>query len=312
MTVISRNIGNTMIPLGLATAKVVTPKGLLKGVVIINESEINSNECCYVNLVCADLTSNDLDKNDTTSLFYELTTASDTFAIDLYNSNGLVANLTDNSYGTLYNLGSISFYSNQSKLCGFIANWKSILTTFGEDTYYFKQTINGEEFNSLNYTLKQWSETNVTGYVLIESYMNGLIQRIGINLKGINARDCQRVKGFFGLNQPETVTTQDLFTSLNGNNREVVNRKTIKVDVYELQINPLKECFADRIINYHFFANEIYITDNNEFNYSKNYVRVKVNTSDSPKLEYPKGSKTVEITLKLKEAIQDNVKTNYF
>jgi len=313
MTIISRNTGLSMKLKGMATDIVATPKNKLKGIVIEDTSEkYGAVSCCELNLVCADANSNDLDKNDSTALFFELSTKNDSFSIDLWKDGVFATHLTNTDYGVLYLPNTINYYPNQNALCGFVIDWKKVLLAFGIGQYKCVINIEGENYNSLKYDLRQWSDSIVEGYICVESYMNGYLLRPQMNFKGLNIRDCARFKGFFGLVQPENVVTKDLFTSNNGNSREVVTRKTIKVDVFQLFLKPIYECYADRLINYHLFGNEIYITDNNSNNYSYDYVRVKVVSEEAPKLTFLQANRKVIIEVRLKEAIQDNQKTNYF
>ncbi len=312
--IIIRNSGNLMQLVGMTTDLVATPMGKLQALPITDDRDFKT--CCYSNIVLTDGTGTGSLKNDISSFMFKCTTNSDTFTLQLFKDDTFLADLNDDNYGTFYDLGSIIYYLDQALMFGYTIDWTKVYNAEGEGNYKIVAVITSfgvdTTIASVNYKLMLYSQDNVEGTFRIYSKMNGYLMRTDMNYKGLNLPDMIRVPGFFG-NATESLTiTSDLFTTLNGDKRSVEVRKVNKIDIYQLYTLPLPKCIADSIINYHFLANEIYITDYNNINYDYSLNNIKVYKDEAFDFSYGMNNRLVIIRGKLKEAIQDNQKTNYF
>lgn len=312
MTVVTANTGYDAYLLGMATHSVVGCVQLLQLPFLLEDSRDWAIRCCSKNIVTADLSDDDLDKNDTLALMFNLTEDDDVVAFELFKNNVKVADINNQTLGRYWDIGSITYYPDQDLMCGVELDWNAVLTAYGEGEYFIRSTINGMDYDTMPYTLIAYNIFKLDGTIKIESYMDGLILRKRMNYKGLNIRSTLRVKGCFGYIEKELTLENDLYSRYNANRRQLVQRKVNNVDIYNLELLPLHECMANEILDYHLFANEIYLSDYNANNYSYQYFRKMVFNEEAPELLYTKTSREVLIKAKLKEKIQDNEKRNYF
>jgi len=312
MAIVTQNTGTDAYLLGMATKQNVETMALLTLPFVIEDERDWDLRCCGENIVMASLTDSSLDKNDMTAFIFKMTRADDLFEIELYKDGVKIDDITDDSYGRYWNVGDITEYADQVLLCGIELDWNKVLAAHGIGNYYLNFLINLIDYPSYVYRLYEFDIKKLNGYVKFESYMNGLLLRKRINYRDLNIRHTQRLKGVFGLVENEIETTNDMFTRNGSNNRELVQRKVNHIDIYTLETLPLLKCQSDDIFNYHFLANELYMSDYNAVNYSYDYIRKKVYIEDAPERKYSHSTREVIIVAKLKESIQDNEKRNYF
>lgn len=312
MTVVTYNTGYSAYLLGMAHNSVVGSAQILELPFQIEEERDWKIRCCTPNVVMASKTSNDLDKNDMTALIFRMSYATDVITFALYKNGSKVADIDDQTHGRYWNIGDITYYPDQALMCGVELDWLKILNLYDYGTYYVAVTINGETFNTMPYLLQEYDIYKLDGTVKIESYMNGILLRKRLNYKELNIRDCLRTKGSFGYVNKEVTVTNDLFSRNGSNRRELIQRELTNIDIYTLELLPIPECLGDKILNYHFMANQLYISDYNANNYSYNYNRILCYADEAPELNPTKTTREIIIKQKLKESVQDNQKKNYF
>ncbi len=269
--------------------------------------------CCINELVLADST-NIANQNDIKGFMFQVAASTDTLVMTLQKNNVDVATLDTNTLGTYYAIGSIIYYTDQSLMTGYILEWSKVLSVHGIGRYRIK--IDYTSFSGLityysNYfNLKLFSVDAASGTIRIESYMNGYMMRERMNYKGLNFPDMIRVRGWFGNSEEKLETTNDIYANYLGEKRVVVQRKINQIEIYNLELLPLPKCLADRIRYYHFFANDIYLSDYNELNYDYDLQRIRILKNEAFNFVYTKTGRNIIIKGKLQEQIIDNEKTN--
>ncbi len=316
MAVVTINTGNEHYLAGMAIKQVAYKKNEID--IFPEEDNRGLELCCYDNLVLADnsggLSAEEiLYRNDVNSFMFNFNEG-DTVVFKLVKNGSDIATLNDNTYGTYYALGSITEYSGQELMSGYELEWKEVLNLHGRGVYNFKIEVtsfgSSDTVTSINYYLEQYSQDRASQTIRIQSVMNGYMRRSRINYKGIQLIDMVRVRGIFKPDIPDYVITNDLYASLGENERVVQQRKVNQVDNYSFETFPLLKCIANKIINYHFFGNEVYVSDYNVFNYSYTLKNIRVHKAEEFEYEYFDNIRSVSISGSLKEDIQDNEKTN--
>jgi len=317
MAIITENTGKEHVLRG-ATAEAIA--SVLEPVVLFTEEDERGFDMCnYQNIVLADATGEE-NQNDINSFLFKLSNINDTLVLTLEKVGTIYDIVLDGSanLGTFYDKNTINYYDEQLLYTGYTLNWADVLAkaNYGIGNYRIKAELTsfGSTTTSYSgcYTLREFSTAIADSTIRIESYMNGYMLRKGINYKGINLVDMIRVKGFFGDAEEEQTITNDLYASLSGEDRVVSQRKVNVLNIYNFETQMLPKCIADKIRYYHFFANEVYISDYNSDNYDYGIKRIKIYKEEAFEFEYPKISRKIIIKGKLKEQVQDNQKTNYF
>lgn len=285
----------------------------INAIILPQEEDRELSLCGYNNLVLADNTGI-INQNDVCSFMFKLAASTDTIRYYIEKNGVEIAEITDDSYGLLYTLGSITYYSDQSLLTGIVIYWANILSSYGIGKYQlrFDYTSLGTmtSYHSICYNLQTYSIARADGTIRIESYMDGYMMKERINYKGLNFPDMIRVNGFFGNDDEKFEITNDIFSNYDGEKRVVVQRKINQYTIYNFETRPLPKCIADKIKNYHFFGNTIYMSDYNKLNYNYELGRVRVYKDTAFDYKYTTTTRGVIIKGKINEQIQDKQKTN--
>jgi len=281
--------------------------------IIATEEDREYDLCCYNNIVLADNTGV-ANQNDVNSFMFLLAASTDTLNIFLEKDSVEVVQITDDTLGKFYELGSITYYPDQALLKGCIIYWANVLNTYGVGKYRlrFDYTTLGvaNSFYSITYNLKTFSWEIANNTIRIESYMDGYLMKERINYKGLNFPDMIRVRGFFGNEDEKFEVTNDIYSNLLNEKRVVVQRKVNQFNIYNFETLPLPKCIADKIKYYHFFGNTIYVSDYNKLNYNWELERIRIYKDAAFDYKYTKTTRGVIIKGKLNEQIQDLQKTN--
>ena len=261
--------------------------------------------CCYISPVLGHLTENDEWKNDINSFILKRNFASESIDLVLEKNGAIDLPLIDNTYGTYYNFGSLTPYDNYK---GYKIEWQKVLQVEGEGNYRLKATsalISGTVIEySIPFKLQGYTEQRASGTVRLQSIMNGYLRHRDFNFKGLNWVDGLRVRGFFGNRQAEYEQEQIIYT-----NRQSNQLRSEMINNYTLQTMLIPSCITDTIIEYHNFANTLYITDYNKKNH-KDYVQKQVVFDSLENIEYNSVSKYAPLQIKYKDYIQNYTKSN--
>ncbi len=157
-------------------------------------------DCCSDNVwrVLADVSSADPLKNDQNNFIWWFDKdATATAVLSLVSSDGTIRSLTGvNTYGTPYDFGfeimpSVTVNGYNEKAVGYFIDWRKVITTLGEDTYYVQcdiTTIFGasQSIYSDTYCLKQYTLARADGTIRVEYFINGIL---GKNENDTKSRD---------------------------------------------------------------------------------------------------------------------------
>lgn len=267
-------------------------------------------ECCYSNVVLADLSSTNEYKNDYNGVFYKRQTPNDTITYELIGVSTGTTPLVSVTHGIEYPFGT----AEQPDLSYFIVDWKKILTLLGEDTYTIRKnvTIAGVSvpIDSNSFELKQWSIKNADNTVRIDSYMDGKLVKIDTDFKNSGYKNSMRIQGYFGDRQAKFVQDNLVFGSKKGQ-KYYESQVTMSNNFeYVFQAYNIPECIARELYSFMLFGNEIFISDYNLNNHSYLFELQPVTLLDDNGADYNVTSRGVNINLSFVDRTKDNRKTN--
>jgi len=212
--------------------------------------------CDFEEKVFAD-DDNDGIKNDFSDFLFTKITSSDTILIELLKGDIIVAQITDDTYGTYYD----GFPSN-SLYVGWQADWTAIFNAFSGGRYQVKvtTTILGSttEFFSRYFRLNTFDILSADKTIKIESFQEGNIDNSEFNFTGLvdgGWRSSIRLFGTFGKMQANI--ERDIYQDTSY--REIQNRDTVNRE-YKLEANLVPESIYDRITTKDLLGNRILIT----------------------------------------------------
>ena len=261
-------------------------------------------ECDFEELVLADLADTDSYKNDRTSFLIEAPdTVGGSFAIRLVRSDGTTVNMTDNTYGTYFGLGTIS---GQPLKAGYLVEWQKVAQVEGFGVYSFE--VDNVNFGntitetSRDFRLLPYSEDNADGTVKIETIHNGCIEG-GIDYTGMNWIRSVRIPAIF--NPSYRLETDNYFDTNNNKTQirdQVVTEYTLSTE--RLPSSVMVPFIKDRIL-----ANSIFITNYNLFSFED--IRQKeVVASEIQEPNFASTSKKSSFQFSFEEKLQNIIKRN--
>jgi len=268
-------------------------------------------ECCYTNLVLADLSDTSAYRNDFTTVYYKRQTPNDTVVYQLIGASTGTAVLVDGTHGTLYDYNG----AEQPDLSYFRIEWRDVLSTIGEDTFTIRmvQTIAGVVNNVdsiVSYTLKQFTLALADNTVRMDWTMNGTLEKEGVNFKNTNYTNSVRTTGFFGDRTPNIEQDNLLYSNRKGVDyyQEQITMSNSYSYVY--QASNVPECVTRPIFDEGIFGNEIFISDYNKNNHSYLYELLPVLLEDANGIDYPVKGRKAYINLTFADRAKNNRKTN--
>lgn len=261
-------------------------------------------ECCYTQIVLADLTDINPYKNDYTGVYFKRPTPNSTvdfFLVDAANNDYA---LNDSTYGTFQDFGGV-----QSDLSFYIVEWRKVLNLLLEGTYHIRQDVSIAgvliSYTSNTFTLKEFTVERADKTARIDCVMNGILVDENVNFKGTNFKTSLRFRGFFGNNQPEAeqdnVFRRDYYTeqvSLNINNK------------YILQGHSLPECITSEIFSFIIKGNDIFCSDYNIVNHSYKYEVLPVELDNIDGIKYHQFSRNANFNLVFTDRYKNKRKIN--
>ena len=242
---------------------------------VTNEFDEPFRCCDEKQLVLAHPSETESYKNDMTSAWVKLSSASDTITFTL----------TKNNLATSYTPTNISF-PNEPFGWYTTIQWKDVLASDGIGCYKLKLNysiggITGELIWG-TYELKQYSLSSAksTARLRVKFNLNQDIE--GINFTGSNVEDSIRFFGFIGDRQPNMEIDNLIYQdrTLKTVVRENLNNYQIKTDPYT---NGIIDLLTDL---YLLSENELFISDYNQFNHSHSILDLPVIVQESPEIDY--------------------------
>tara|TARA_R110001632_G_scaffold76073_1_gene172717 strand:- start:14386 stop:15252 length:867 start_codon:yes stop_codon:yes gene_type:complete len=243
---------------------------------VATNSFVEPFRCCDEKLlVLAHATETETYKNDITSAWIKLSSASDT----------IVFNLTKNDIATTYVPVNVAF-SDQPFSWYTTIKWKDVLNIDGAGCY--KLTLNyniGGIVGTLVwgiYELKPYSIFTAQNTARLRVKFNLQQEIEGINFTNSNVEDSIRFFGFIGERQPNMEIDNLVYQNRNMKTvvRENLNTWQIKTDPYS---NGIIDLLTDL---YLLSENELFISDYNQFNHTHSILDIPVIVKESPEIDY--------------------------
>ena len=114
--------------------------------------------------------------------------------------------------------------------------------------------------------------------------------------------DTLRLGGYFGKRQPNTQVDNLIYQ-----NREIYNVRRENLNIYELKTDFIKSNYTKKIIDFYFLSeSELYISDHNPLNHTKEYKNLPVSVYETPELNYVDDSDLASISCKFNDKTRDN------
>lgn len=278
--------------------------------VIIPKEEIPNRgfkECCYSNIVLADTSSLDDEKNDYYGVFHQRSNNFETCEFVLYGPSGFEELLNDQTFGEYKGFGTITDNDDMST---FIVEWRKVLIINGAGTYYIQKNVSigglsySKVYNSVE--LKQYSVRLADHTIRIDWTQNGKLTHYNnANFKNSLFRSSLRLKGFFGRQEPRYVQENDVYR----NEKVVQNNMYLDYD-YVFQANKLPECITEELFPFALMGNDIYLNDYNGNNHTYKVKKLPVVFKDNTGSKFSIGSRMVQVNLIFERRFKDMRKIN--
>jgi len=269
-------------------------------------------ECCYVNLVLADLSNSDDFYNDYTSVYFKRQTPNDTVTYELVGQSTGTITLINGTHGVGLDFGG----SEQPDLSYFRVEWRKILSLIGEDVFVIKKTINiggipVAPILSNSYDLKSYSTALADNTVRVDARMDGKLLRADVDFRGTGYKNSLRLQGYFGDRQNKWKQDNVVFSKKNAT-QYYSNQITMSNDYeYTFQAYQIPECIGRYLNEEILFGNELFVSDYNVNNYSYGFEVTPVELLDDTGATYPVRNRKININLTFADRSKNNRKTNY-
>lgn len=247
-------------------------------------------------------------KNDSNTFPFRLLIPTDAVNIELWKNGSKLADIVDNTYGTLIEGYFGTGIAAQELYRVFIVSWEKVMSVSGAGLYQVKaeQTLLGVNvpFESHKFKLETYSDLSANGTVRIEVVQNGNILRSGFDFTGTELSFSTRIPADLRLITPETEQEMHLKQTYE---RDQIQTKLINNWELEVRLIPIQ--VSDSLIYNYMLANEILITDYNILN-EKIYRRVPVVYEEVEKEREPNQIKS-SFLLKFTDRTDDVLKRNF-
>ena len=263
-------------------------------------------ECEYVELALFS-EGGDSYKNDKSSFLFTKQLSADTISFELFKSGVKIDDITDNTYGTLYD-----GFDEQPLYKGYLVDWKKVYDEHGVGVYQFKAILNiiGQEtiFESQKFQVVPYSVELANGTVKIETYQTGNIISSPFDFTDLiqgGWYQSTRLKAVFGNKQP--TYEEDNYVD------ELYRIKQIQgkiIEQFSLSTKYLPSLIANDLFYSRILANRIYISDYNILNHEV-YKSIDLVPVEPDTVEYQNTKTGVRHEWKFKKRVENNIKTNY-
>lgn len=265
-------------------------------------------ECCYTHLTLADANSSEDFKNDYSGIYHQRQLSNETVDFFLFRfENATEYPLTDGTYGQFFGFG---FFDTNINLKGYLVAWKKVLDVRGEGNYKVitRVTIAGVpvEFESIVFTLKQFTTKLADTTVRVDVVMNGLLEKTKIDFSGTAWKHSVRLPGFFGRREPG-------FEEDNLINRSFEKKQISmkQVNEYKFQTNLIPYCLTNEFWDFILMANDIFMNDYNLNNHSYDFVKFGVKFASNDTTEYGTRTRKARLNLTFNDKFENNLKRNF-
>lgn len=216
----------------------------------ITEEDRGYNTCKTPYTALADTTDTTSWKNDVLGIAM----IADSITVELEKEDGTLITA----------LGTSLTFPNQSNATGFIIDWRQHLSANGAGCYAVKVSydISGVtgSFYKGSYNLMPYSTTASDNTIRLLATYNDKVKSDGINYKDSGFQTSIRCHGFFGNETPNSEHNNILKS--NDVRKKVRNFSSPS---YTMRTRPLNKCFTRPIMHILLNANDIYISDYNQW-----------------------------------------------
>lgn len=243
---------------GMATR--VQNASSLPEIVLIPTNDVNycDLECAYNEIVFGS-SDNDWWKNDKTTVPFRRYISSDTVTIELYKEGVSIATLNDNTLG-VYTNGFGSGNAEQQLYEVFELDWQKVYLAHGWGNYQIVASLNivgvASTWESVNYTLLQYTDKRANKTVRIETISNGKTNGSIFDFTGLNLYSSYRISADF-IENVETLEIKKYKTS----QKEWRQIQDKVIENYELRTKMLPRVVTSTLTKQISLANDIKITD---------------------------------------------------
>lgn len=263
--------------------------------------------CDYVEKVFAS-PGNEWWKNDKNTFPFRYLIPADTIDIELWKNGSKLADIVDDTYGTLTDGYFGTGIEAQELYRVFEISWEKVMSVSGAGLYQIKasQTLLGVDvpFESHKFKLETYTDLSADGTVRIEVVQNGNILRSGFDFTGTNLSFSTRIPAEFKLVTPDTEQEMHLKQTYE---RDQVQTKLI--NNWELEVKLIPTQVSDALLYNYMLANQILITDYNILN-EKIYRRISVVYEEVEKERESNQIKS-SFLIKFTDRVEDILKRNY-
>lgn len=263
-------------------------------------------ECCYDNVVLADLGSSESYRNDFNSFFHKRQLDNETCTFELLDNIGGVYTINDNTYGDFVDFGG---HSTQEDLTTFRLEWRNVLNLLGAGTYRVRKNINiaGIAFEEVSnsFNLKEFSVDVADKTIRIDAVLDGELVHYGVNFKGTGFEQSLRIRGYFGNRNPKFEQDNIILR-----NYKAVQISMSQINEYQFQTNFIPVCITEELYDFILFGDELYISDYNKANHSYIYNRFAVELESNKGAKYYPNSRVANIELTFVDRIKNKRKLN--
>jgi hypothetical protein len=271
--------------------------------------DIRLFQCGYVESAFAEFGGVIVDeyKNDKTDLLFGLSLVTDTVTLQLFKegTNGAIATITDNTYGTFF---PASFFPDQLKT-GFLADWNLILDAFGSGVYHFvaDRTIISRDstLTSHDFKLRIFDEQIADGTIKVVTTQTGVIEG-GVNYDGFEWEGHIRLYGFFGTPEYEFID-ENLITT--GRSKTQIQAKIKTVYTMNLKLHPssvMVQFIKDRLL-----ASEMTITPYGIFDFLERYRDIPVYPEGIEESNYFEQNSNGQFIIAFTDKVQTPIKRRF-
>lgn len=254
-------------------------------------------ECCYRQVVLADLTDSSSYKNDFTGFYFKRPTANSTVIFTLLNvDTGVDYLINDDTYGIYQAFNN----AVQPDLSFIIIEWQKVLNLLGEGAYRIEKeiTIAGQTAtypsNTLNLKAFSIDEADLT--VRIDAMQDGNFTREGVDFHGTGFKTSLRLDGFFGRKEREYTQTKLVRSDYKNSN---INTR---IDyTYTFQATNLPECISEHLMDFVVVGSTVKISDYNKNNHSYNIIETEVDLIENQGTEYESLTRKATFNLSFSE-----------
>ncbi len=279
----------------------------------VQPGELSPAELCLCDFVCeytekAFASSEDDEyKKDYSDFLFRKISPSDTIELSIQKNGNEVAIISDDTYGTYY-----PTFATQPLYVGLVLDWTKVfeLHQGGNFNIVAKMTILGteREFKSRRFYLNTFSEEDAIDTIKMVTVQNGNIISSEFdytNLIDGGWKSYRRLRGNFGkfTGTLERDEYQDA-------SRRVTQIQDKMINEYTLTLKRMSEKVLFNIFNENLLANEIYITDYNLIEISKEYINYAVVPEGSDGFNYSSNG-LGDVQIKFRDRTQNSIKRNY-